>query len=297
MRRALAYDSEQARSLAGAISAILGGEAYLASTQMARELGPFERYDANKAHVLKVLKKHSDGLNKVSSLHFKGLWEEARSIWQETLENAKKYGVRNAQVTAIAPTGTIGLVMDCDTTGVEPDYSLIKDKTLAGGGSYAIVNRSVDYVLKALGLSESEREDVASYILKENTVLGAPHIKKEHYPIFDCAVTRGERKISSDGHLLMMAAVQPFISGAISKTINLGVNTSVEKIKEVYLKGYELGLKAIAVYRDHSKLSQPLVATGDYDSSEPCPLCGAKKLVRAGNCFKCNNCGESTSCS
>jgi ribonucleoside-diphosphate reductase alpha chain len=264
---------------------------------MAKKLGAFNRYEANKSHVLRVLKKHTDAVKERKSSQFKELWDEANKIWDSVMKEAKGHGVRNAQVTAIAPTGTIGLVMDCDTTGVEPDYSLIKDKTLAGGGSYAIVNHSVDYVLNGLGLSDKEKEEVAQFILKENTVHGAPHLKKEYYPIFDCAVTRGEGKISSDGHLLMMAAVQPFISGAISKTINLGVDTSVEKIKEVYLKGYELGLKAIAVYRDHSKLSQPLVAGGDYDSSEPCPLCGAKKLVRAGNCFKCDNCGESTSCS
>lgn len=292
MRRGFAYDSDEAREFAGAISALLGGEAYLTSTLLAQELGPFERFQANSKDMQRVLRKHSELV--IEGQTFKELWKEAKELWQVVLANAEKYGVRNAQVTAIAPTGTIGLVMDCDTTGVEPDYSLVKDKSLAGGGSYAIVNRSVAQALKFLGYGDQEAKEIEDFILKENSVYGAPHLKKEHYSVFDCAVTKGEGKISPDGHLLMMAAVQPFISGAISKTINLPHDASVSDVKRIYLKGYELGLKAIAIYRDHSKLSQPLTAAS---SDEPCPLCGAKKLVRAGNCFKCDNCGESTSCS
>ncbi len=315
MRKALPYDSKKARDEAGALMAVIGGQATLTSALMAKELGPYERFSDHKKSHLKILKKHCDFAKDLPAIKGSTLSDEAKRLWKEALKLAKKSGLRNAQVTAIAPTGTIGLLMDCDTTGVEPDFSLVKEKSLAGVGHYQLVNQSAEVALKRLGLKESQIEAIKDYILKKNSVVGAPHLKERDYAIFDCAVGAQEevesRKISPDGHLKMMAAVQPFISGAISKTINLSRKATVEDVKRIYLKAHKLGLKAVAIYRDGSKMSQPLSSRKVEDTSdkskdqvslnflyrpEACPLCHAKKMMRAGSCWVCANCGESTSC-
>lgn len=288
LRRGIAYDSLEARSLTGSIAAILGGEAYLTSTLMAERLGPFEKFHENRDSFIKILKRHREHVTPSKD----EIWEEASGVWDEVIEKASIHGLRNAQVTAIAPTGTIGLVMDCDTTGLEPDYSLIKQKTLANGGEISLVNQSVPIALERMGMTKDQSLEILSYIEKNNSVLEAPHLSESQKRVFDCAI--GESNISVDGHLLMMAAVQPFISGAISKTINLPHEESIETIKSIFLKGHKLGLKSLAIYRNNSKLSQPLQAL---ESFGPCPLCGIEKLRRTGNCFVCENCGESTSCS
>lgn len=290
MRRGFSYDSDEARSFAGAIAAILGGEAYLTSSEMAKTLGHFRKYEENKESVIKVLKRHRQNLRSTQD-NFTPLWSEAAQVWDEVIKKVSIHGLRNAQVSAIAPTGTIGLLMDCDTTGVEPDYSLIKHKSLSGGGDMSLVNQSVPIGLKRLGFNKKQIQEIVSFIEINNSVQGAPYLNEDQKKVFDCAV--GFPSISVDGHLLMMAAIQPFISGGISKTINLPHDTTIEKIKEVYELGYKLGLKSLAVYRNNSKLSQPLQAQEKYGS---CPFCGLDKLRRTGSCFVCENCGESTSC-
>lgn len=309
MRSALPYDSEEARKEASSIMALIGGQATLTSAKMAEEVGAYERFKEHKKSHLKILKKHWEYAEKLSDNE---IANEARNLWKEAIKLSKKSGLRNAQVTAIAPTGTIGLVMDCDTTGIEPDYSLVKEKSLAGGGHYQLVNQSVEGALKKLGHTSDEAKAIISYILKKNSVVGAPHLKECSYAIFDCAVgareESEERKISSNGHLLMMAAMQPFISGAISKTINLSQKATVDDVKEIYLKAHKLGLKAVAIYRDGTKMSQPLSSSKETQKEkdevslsflyrpEACPLCHAKKMLRAGSCWVCSECGESTSC-
>lgn len=299
MRRGIPYDSEEGRQLAGAISSLLGATAYKTSTKMAKAYGAFSHFKENKKRIELIFNRHKEASHKLvgnTDITF-----AANKMWDNAIDGLKKYGLRNAQVTAIAPTGTIGLVMDCDTTGVEPDYSLIKSKNLAGGGSLSLVNRSVPFALKSLGYKDKEIQEIESFILKHNEAEGAPHLKKEDYPVFDCAVgKRKDRVVSIDGHLKMMAAVQPFISGAISKTINLPNQSSIESISYVFLQAHKLGLKAVAVYRDGSKLSQPLMGNTEIldspYSQDQCPNCGFKKLVPSGTCYKCENCGESTSC-
>ncbi|MCR9205134.1 MAG: adenosylcobalamin-dependent ribonucleoside-diphosphate reductase, partial [Halobacteriovoraceae bacterium] len=296
MRRGIPYESEEGRNLGAAISSLMGATAYRTSSKMAKSYGPFKHFKENKERFLEILQRHHKESLKIPLEE--GILDVANKQWSKAIDGAKKYGLRNAQVSAIAPTGPIGLVMDCDTTGVEPDYSLVKSKNLAGGGAFSLINRSVPQALSSLGYGESERKEIEEFILKENETDGAPHLKSEHYPVFDCAVGKKEsRVISVDGHLNMMAAIQPFISGAISKTINLPSNSSVDTVSNVFKKAHELGLKAVAIYRDGSKLSQPLMSQVETPySQEECPNCGFQKLIPSGTCYKCENCGESTSC-
>ena len=260
----LPYDSDEGRAVAAAITALLCGEAYKASAKIASLTGPFPRYSENKESMLQVIAMHRDhvkdiDVNKIP-YDLRGLVNEAWDAWSDAYELGKQYGFRNSQVTVLAPTGTIAFMMDCDTTGIEPDIALVKYKVLSGGGMLKIVNRSVPLALQRLGYSVSDNSDIVSYINDKDTIEGAPHLKSEHLPIFDCAfkAANGKRAIHYKGHVLMMAVCQPYISGAISKTINMPESSTVDEIMEAYILAWEKGLKAVAVYRENSKRSQPL---------------------------------------
>ena len=261
MAGGLPYDSEDGRAMAGTISAIMHGQAYLTSARLAAAMGPFPGYEKNREPFLGVVAMHRDEVRRTASpLVPPGLLEAARSIWDECLEMGQRFGYRNAQVTVIAPTGTIGFMMDCDTTGVEPELAPVKFKRLVGGGMIKIVNQTVPAALLKLGYAPDQVSDIVGYIDREGTIEGAPHLKPEHLPVFDCSFrpARGTRAIHYMGHLKMMAVVQPFVSGAISKTINMPEDTTVEEIMQAYLQSWKLGLKAVAIYRDGSKKVQPL---------------------------------------
>ncbi|GBC69645.1 Vitamin B12-dependent ribonucleotide reductase [archaeon HR01] len=380
MRMGLPYDSEEGRAVCAAITALMTGQAYLTSSEMAEVLGPFPDYGMNREHVLRVLRNHRreiygagpreyEGLETPPSLpKFDGcppyLLAEARAVWDEAVMRCEKYGVRNAQTTLIAPTGTIGLVMDCDTLGIEPDFALVKFKKLVGGGYFKLVNRSLEPALRRLGYTESQIRDIIQYVIGTNTleggqpvnartlkarglndedlqkverllpsstslrdvfnihvlgeetfrrlgvrpeeysrqdfdllrwlgfteeeisrseevicgtqtVEGAPHLRPEHYPVFDCAVPTGRsgrRFIHYMGHVRMMAAAQPFLSGGISKTVNMPNNATVEDVADVYMAAWKMGLKAISIYRDGSKLSQPLSGQKPREEAKPRPV-------------------------
>ena len=267
------YDSEQGRAVCAALTSILCGESYAASAEMAEALGPFERFHANRESMLTVIRNHRraaynagsyEGLSilpqALSEEHCpRELLEAARASWDRALALGEQHGYRNAQVTAIAPTGTIALVMDCDTTGIEPDFALVKYKKLAGGGTIKIVNQSVPRALRSLGYQPVAVEGMRRYCEERGTMEGSPHLKPEHLPVFDCA--SGARAISAEGHILMMAAAQPFVSGAISKTINMSESCTFQEVQAAYLRAWQLMLKGITIYRDNSKLSQPLSST------------------------------------
>lgn len=266
MNVGLPYDSDQGRALVGQITSLMCGEAYRMSCLLADLKGPFNGYQVNKDPMSNVLRKHLGEAEKIYSqslilgIYDQSLSEEARQVWHEALELGKQYGVRNSQTTVLAPTGTIAFLMDCDTTGIEPELALIKYKKLVGGGILKLVNGQVPQALRCLGYGEEEIQDVSKYLLEKETIEGAPHLKDEHLPVFDCSfkATNGARSIHFMGHVKMMAAAQPFISGAISKTVNLPTEATTEDIKNVFIEGWRLGLKAIAVYRDGSKSIQPL---------------------------------------
>jgi ribonucleoside-diphosphate reductase alpha chain len=262
MTKSLPYDSEKARAWAGAISSLLSGEAYRYSAVIAGRIGAFAGYAVNREPMLRVMGKHRDASRQVNIniVDDASLGRASQDVWDDALRLGEKHGYRNSQVTVIAPTGTIGLMMDCDTTGVEPDFSLVKMKQLVGGGWMKIVNGGVPRALRALGYNENETADIIRAIGENGTIEGAPHIKEEHLPVFDCAVkpAKGERSISWRGHVKMVGAVQPFISGAISKTFNMPNEVTKEEISESYVMAWKLGIKAFAVYRDGSKATQPL---------------------------------------
>ena len=307
MRMGIAYDSEEGRSWAGAISSILGASAYHQSALLAKKLSPFRKYNENRNDVFRVLRNHEqsclekpqfDGLDieparPIFSRQTKDLWAHSHDLWIDTLQLVKKTGLRNAQVTAIAPTGTIGLLMDCDTMGIEPEYSFSKLKTLAGGGSFNLFAQAPAQGLKVLGYSDKDAQEILK-LMKDGSDLQKSVLKKEDYPVFQTASGRAPFAIHFSGHLKMMAAVQPFISGAISKTINLPNSITADEVKEIYRKGHRLGLKAVAIYREGSKLSQPLNSVSEL--SFTCAHCGHRAMVPAGTCYQCENCGESTSC-
>jgi ribonucleoside-diphosphate reductase alpha chain len=262
MSRGLAYDSDEGRDFAAALTAIMHGEAYKQSATIARDHGgPFIEYDVNREPFLRVIRKHRDAAYRIPTA---GVPEDvaaaARTVFDEALELGEKHGYRNAQVTVLAPTGTIAFMMDCDTTGIEPDIALIKYKKLVGEGFLKIVNNTVPVALRRLGYTPDEVEAIVAFVNERETIEGAPYLKAEHLPVFDCAFkpVNGERSIHYMGHVRMMAAVQPFLSGAISKTVNMPEAATAEEIEQVYLEGWKLGLKAIAIYRDGSKRSQPL---------------------------------------
>jgi ribonucleoside-diphosphate reductase alpha chain len=262
MSRGLPYDSDEGRAYAAAITAVMTGEAYAQSARIARDHGgPFPGFEKNREPFLRVMRKHREALNEISpKLVPADLYSAAKQAWDEAIELGEDFGYRNAQATVLAPTGTIGFMMDCDTTGVEPDIALVKYKKLVGGGLMKIVNNTVPMALERLGYTKPEVEAIVRYIDEHETIEGAPFLKPEHLPVFDCAFTpaRGERSIHYMGHIKMMGAVQPFISGAISKTVNVPREATVEEIEKAYLEAWRLGAKAISIYRDGSKRTQPL---------------------------------------
>ncbi len=251
------YDSDEGRNIAGAITALMTGRGYRKSAEIAAAVGTYDEYPKNREAHNGVMRMHRDASYELSEHGVKGeLVEAARRSWDEAVELGDEHGYRNAQATVLAPTGTISFLMDCDTTGIEPDFSLVKFKELVGGGQMTIVNRTVPMALETLGYSEHEREQIEAYINDKGTIIGAPALKDEHLPVFDVAV--GERAISHMGHIKMMAAAQPFLSGAISKTVNLPQTATVDDIAEAYIEGHKHGLKALAIYRDGSKTAQAL---------------------------------------
>ncbi|HUX09754.1 MAG TPA: vitamin B12-dependent ribonucleotide reductase [Terriglobia bacterium] len=261
MANGFPYDSDAGRDFAGAVTALMHGQAYLTSSRIAGEVGPCPGYAENRDSFLEVISMHRNALQGINPRNVpEGMMESCREVWDECLASGVKHGYRNAQVTVLAPTGTIGFMMDCDTTGVEPDLALVKYKKLVGGGLIKIVNNIVPLALLKLGYSEQQAAEIVNYIDQNGTIEGSPHLKPEHLAVFDCSLkpAKGKRIIHYMGHVRMMAAVQPFISGAISKTVNLPEEATVEDIENAYLESWRLGLKAVAVYRSGSKRSQPL---------------------------------------
>src|SRR6185436_5138610 len=262
MSRGLPYDSAPARAYAGAITSIMTGWAYRTSAVIARDVtGPFDGYAENREPFVGVMQKHRRAVEKIETTHVPAdMMDAARDAWDQTLSIGKEFGYRNGQATVLAPTGTIGFMMDCDTTGIEPDIALIKYKRLVGGGMIKIVNNTITEALAKLGYDEGQTKAIVEYIDTEETIEGAPGLKPEHLPVFDCAfrAANGTRSIHFQGHIRMMAAAQPFISGEISKTVNLPPECTVEDVQDAYMESWKQGLKAVAVYRDGCKRTQPL---------------------------------------
>jgi ribonucleoside-diphosphate reductase alpha chain len=257
MAQGLPYDSTEGRAQAGAITALLTGHAYATSARIARRVGPFSGFHKDREGMLNVLKMHREEVSNIdASLVSEELLSAAAESWDDAVELGTMFGVRNSQASVLAPTGTIGLMMDCDTTGIEPDLGLVKVKKLVGGGTMHIVNQTVPRALKVLGYNKSQVDDIVNYIDTEKTIIGAPHLKKEQLPIFACSM--GDNSIHYMGHVKMMGAVQPFISGAISKTVNMPEEVSVEDVEQLHIESWKLGLKAVAIYRDNCKVAQPL---------------------------------------
>ena len=258
MASGLAYDSEGGRALAGAITSLMTGTSYRRSAELAGIVGAYNGYARNASAHTRVMRKHQNATESAKSVATldKDVWTEAVKQWSTGNSIGEKNGWRNAQASVLAPTGTIGLMMDCDTTGIEPDLALVKFKKMVGGGSMQIVNQTIPQALRKLGYSDETNEAIVAYIAEHGNIIDAPGLKPEHYDIFDCAM--GIRSITAMGHVKMMAACQPFLSGAISKTVNLPSNATVAEIEEVYYQGWKLGLKALAVYRDNCKVGQPL---------------------------------------
>jgi ribonucleoside-diphosphate reductase alpha chain len=266
-----AYDSAGGRSLAAAITSLMTGVAYRRSAEIAGVVGPYAGYARNAEGHKRVMRKHAaanDGIRTLGEMD-KAIHATAAKQWQECLKAGDKHGYRNAQASLLAPTGTIGLMMDCDTTGIEPDLALMKFKKLVGGGSMQIVNHTVPRALEQLGYQQEQIEAIVEYIAEHGHVVDAPGLRPEHYEVFDCAM--GERAISPMGHVRMMAAVQPFLSGAISKTVNMPEKATIEDIERVYFEGWRLGLKALAIYRDNCKVGQPLSAAGKKEAEKAEP--------------------------
>ncbi|NIQ39197.1 MAG: vitamin B12-dependent ribonucleotide reductase, partial [Proteobacteria bacterium] len=264
----LPYDSDSGRNYAAAITALMTGQAYLTSAKVAEAMGSFEGFDLNRKPMLEVMRKHYRAVSKINSAYAPlELLGAVHEVWERAIEEGEGHGYRNAQVTVLAPTGTIAFMMDCDTTGIEPDISLIKYKKLVGGGILKIVNNTVSRALDRLGYSEEERKEILQFLDKKETIEGSPHLKEADLPVFDCAFKpiHGNRSIHYMGHIKMMGAVQPFISGAISKTINVPNETTVDEIAEAYIQAWQIGLKAVAIYRDGSKRTQPLSQTQQED--------------------------------
>ncbi len=270
MSLGLPYDSEEGRAYAAAVTAIMTAKAYKQSAKLALAVGPFKEFEKNREPMLEVIKLHREHAYQIPDLVPDYLVEEARKLWDEALEMGEKYGYRNAQVTLLAPTGTISFFMDADTTGIEPDIALVKYKKLVGGGLLKMVNKTVPLALESLGYSKEQIEDIVKYIDENDTIEGAPHLKSEHLPVFDCAFkpAKGNRFIHYMGHLKMLAAVQPFLSGAISKTVNVPEEATVEDIMNTYIEAWKLGIKAVAIYRDGSKKVQVLTTSKEEKKEE-----------------------------
>jgi ribonucleoside-diphosphate reductase alpha chain len=259
MARGLSYDSDAGRAWAGAITALMTGHAYAASARIAEHMGPFAGFAPSRDAMLRVIRKHRAAADEIDpELVPEGLLSAAKKAWDEAIGRGEDHGFRNAQASVLAPTGTIGLMMDCDTTGIEPDLALVKNKKLVGGGTMQIVNQTVSRALRRLGYTEEQASDIVDYVLEHNSVVGSPHLRDEHSPVFDTSM--GDRAIHYMGHVKMMAAVQPFLSGAISKTVNMPEDVTVEDVEQMFVEGWRLGLKAVAIYRDNCKVAQPLSA-------------------------------------
>src|SRR5213078_506341 len=262
----------EGRAYAAAITGLMTGRAYRKSAEIAARMGPFDGYQVNRAPMIGVIAKHRAAVGNIEHADSvpADLLGHCRKAWDDALDLGEIHGFRNAQSTVLAPTGTISFMMDCDTTGVEPDFSLVKSKKLVGGGEITIVNKTVPMALERLGYAPREIEETVAYVDERNGVVGAPYVKTDHYPVFDCAV--GERAIHYSGHVKMMGAVQPFISGAISKTVNMPEESTVEDVMSLYVDAWKLGVKAIAIYRDNCKVAQPLSSSGKDAAAAPPPV-------------------------
>ncbi|OQC41192.1 MAG: Vitamin B12-dependent ribonucleotide reductase [Acidobacteria bacterium ADurb.Bin051] len=261
MARGLPYDSDLGRDYAAAITALMTGASYAQSGRIAERLGPFRSFAPNRESMGRVMRRHRDAVKRIDPAHVPlELLQAAKKSWDEVVEHVESHGLRNSQVSVLAPTGTIAFMMDCDTTGIEPEVALVKYKKLVGGGTFKIVNRTVPLALAQLGYEKEEIRAIVEYLDEHETIENAPRLAPEHLPVFDCAfkAAHGTRSIHYLGHLRMLAAVQPFLSGAISKTINMPEESTVDEIQQAYIEGWRLGLKAVAIYRDNCKRSQPL---------------------------------------
>lgn len=271
MAQGLPYDSDEGRAQAAAITSLLTGYSYAVSARIARKVGPFAGFHKDRDNMLNILRKHRQAVSNIDASYVaEDLLSAAASAWDEAVELGELYGVRNSQASVLAPTGTIGLMMDCDTTGIEPDLGLVKLKKLVGGGTMSIVNQTVPRALRALGYNQQQVDEIIAYIDVEKTILGAPYLKKEHEPVFACSM--GDNSIHYLGHVKMMSAVQPFISGAISKTINMPEDVSVEDVEQLHMDAWQMGLKAVAVYRDNCKVAQPLSMAKKEDDKKDEPV-------------------------
>ncbi len=297
MRMGFSYDSDEGRAWAGFISSLVSAVAYKTSAEMAKKLTAFAGFKKNKQVMLKVLKHHQKSTKQIDwkllPSTFKNVTAE---IWDEVLKKGAQHGFRNAQATVIAPTGTIGLIMDCDTTGIEPDFSLIKYKKLSGGGYLKMINQSVGVGLKKLSYSDEQIEKINQYLVTHETLMGSL-VKDSDQHIFSCAT--GDYFLPPESHLKMMAAVQPFISGAISKTVNLPHSATLEDVSEIYLQAFKLKLKSVSIYRDGSKFVQPLSNSKQMQKNKftypACSECGSETVLESG-CYRCLNCGTTTAC-
>ncbi len=257
MAQGLPYDSEEGRAQAAAVTALMTGTAYATSAKLARRVGPFAGYHKDKEAMNRVLQMHRAEVSNIDAgLVSEELLSAAAASWDEAVELGARFGVRNSQASVLAPTGTIGLMMDCDTTGIEPDLGLVKVKKLVGGGTMHIVNQTVPRALKSLGYTKAQIDDIVNYIDVEKTIIGAPHLKEDHKNVFACSM--GDNSIHYMGHVKMMSAVQPFLSGAISKTVNMPEEATVEDVEQLHIEAWKMGLKAVAIYRDNCKVAQPL---------------------------------------
>jgi ribonucleoside-diphosphate reductase alpha chain len=282
MSMGVPYDSDQGRDLAAAITAVMCGQAYLTSSRIAESTGTFAAYAPNEQPFLEVIRMHRDAVGRIDRRNVStALYQGAQRCWDEAYESGRRFGYRNAQVTVIAPTGTIGFMMDCDTTGIEPDLALVKYKKLVGGGVIKIVNNTVPQALIRLGYKPEQAEKIVAHIDATGTIEGAPELKAEHLPVFDCSFRpqNGARSIHYMGHVRMMAAVQPFISGAISKTINMPEESTAEEILSAYMESWKLGLKAVAIYRDNSKRVQPLSSSSGKTEKSAAPAAAPVEKV------------------
>jgi ribonucleoside-diphosphate reductase alpha chain len=270
MARGLPYDSDGGRAWAGAITALMTGHAYRTSALIAEQTGPFAGYGPNRDAMLRVIRKHRAAADEIDAeLVPEAMLSSAKQAWDEAIGLGEQHGYRNAQASVLAPTGTIGLMMDCDTTGIEPDLALVKSKKLVGGGTMRIVNQTVPRALARMGYSDEQAKDIVEFVAEHNSVAGAPHLKEEHSPVFDTSM--GEQAIHYMGHVRMMAAAQPFISGAISKTVNMPEEVTVEEVEQLHIDAWRLGLKAIAIYRNNCKVAQPLSAEKKKVVEAPAP--------------------------
>jgi ribonucleoside-diphosphate reductase alpha chain len=283
MAQGLPYDSAEGRAQAAAITSLMTGHAYATSAKIARRVGPFSGFHKDREGMLGILKMHRKEVSNIdASLVSEELLSAATESWDEAVELGTMFGVRNSQASVLAPTGTIGLMMDCDTTGIEPDLGLVKVKKLVGGGTMHIVNQTVPRALKTLGYNKAQSDAIIDYIDVEKSIIGAPHLKEKHLPVFACSM--GDNAIHYMGHVKMMGAVQPFISGAISKTVNMPEEVSVEDVEQLHIESWKLGLKAVAIYRDNCKVAQPLsMAKKEGDTKdEPATINLDDKIVVKG---------------